>query len=46
MWNLKYDTSELMYKTKIASQKTDLWFPLIGEGEREGPKLGLVDANR
>ena len=27
MWNLKYDTSELMYKTEIdpQTQKTNLW---------------------
>ena len=29
MWNLKYDTNELIYKTEIDSQtqKTYLWLP-------------------
>ena len=29
MWNLKYDTNELIYKTEIDSgtQRTDLWLP-------------------
>ena len=34
MWNLKYDTNELIYKTETDSQteKTNLWFPK-GKGE-------------
>ena len=29
MWNLKYDTNELIYKTETDSQthRTDLWLP-------------------
>ena len=27
MWDLKYDTNELTYKTEIESQRTDLWLP-------------------
>ena len=29
MWNLKYDTNELIYKTETDSQtqKTNLWLP-------------------
>ena len=29
MWNLKYDTNELIYETEIDSQtqRTDLWLP-------------------
>ena len=29
MWNLKYDTNELIYETETDSQtwRTDLWFP-------------------
>ena len=29
MWNLKYDTNELIYKAEIESQtqRTDLWLP-------------------
>ena len=40
MWNLKYDTNELIYETKkdLQTQRTDLWLPKqwgVGEG-REG----------
>ena len=37
MWNLKYDTSELIFKTETDSQtqKTDLWVP-SGKGEENG----------
>ena len=37
MWNLKYDTNELNYKTEIDShtQRTDLWLPR-GWGSRGG----------
>ena len=37
MWNLKYDTNELIYKAEIDSQmqKTNLWLPK-GEGSGEG----------
>ena len=27
MWNLKYDTNELIYETDLKSQRTDLWLP-------------------
>ena len=36
IWNLKYDTNEVIYKMKTNSQtqKTDLWLPNgIGVGE-------------
>ena len=37
MWNLKYDTNELNYKTEIDSHtdRTDLWLPR-GWGWRVG----------
>ena len=46
MWNLKYDTNELIYETKTDSQRTDLWLPR-GRGVREGwiGSMGLVDGN-
>ena len=46
MWNLKYDTNGLIYKTEIDSQtqRTDLWLPK-GSGEGWTGSLGLVDAN-
>ena len=40
MWNLKYDTNELIYKTEAdpETQKLNLWF----KGERGGrDKLGV-----
>ena len=44
MWNLKYDTKELVYRTEIDSQtqKTNLWLPkgIAGVG---GDKLGGWD---
>jgi len=27
LWNLKYDTNELIYKTETDSQKINLWLP-------------------
>ena len=27
MWNLKYDTSELIYETETPRQRADLWSP-------------------
>ena len=38
MWNLKYDTNELICKTETDSQKqrTDLWLPREGGWGREG----------
>ena len=41
MWNLIYDTNELIYKTEIDSQteKTDLWLPKRKGGG--GHKLGV-----
>ena len=48
MWNLKYDTDELIYETETDSwtQKTDLWLPR-GRREREGRiwSLGLADSD-
>ena len=35
MWNLKYDTNELIYKTETDSQRTDLWL-LRGRGSGGG----------
>ena len=34
MWNLKYDTDELIYKTETDSQtqKTNLWLPKVKGG--------------
>ena len=34
MWNLKYDTNELIYETETGSQtqRTDLWLPRAGGG--------------
>ena len=34
MWNLKYDTNELIYETETGSQtqRTDLWLPKGGRG--------------
>ena len=42
MWNLKYDTNELVYQTETDSQiqKTNLWLPK-GKGGRD--KLGVWD---
>ena len=42
MWNLKYDTNKLIYKTKTDSQtqKTNLWLP---KGKGGGDKLGVWD---
>ena len=44
MWNLKYDTNELIHKTETDSQtqKTNLWLP---KWEREWgrDKLGVWD---
>ena len=42
MSNLKYDRNQLMYKTEIDSQRTDLW-RWVGEGWSRS--LGLADAN-
>ena len=38
MWNLKYDTNELIYETETDSQtyRTDLWLPRGGGRERDG----------
>ena len=48
MWNLKYDTNELIYETETDSrtQRTDLWLPR-GRGVRDGwiGSLGLANAN-
>ena len=44
MWNLKYDTNELIYKTETDSQtqKTKLWLPK-GKGGWGGDKLEVWD---
>ena len=38
MWNLKYDTDELIYETDSQTQRTDLWLPRGrgGGGEMDG----------
>ena len=44
MWNLKYDTNELIYKTEIDSQtqKTNLWLPKRkGGGGRINSEFGI-----
>ena len=43
MWNLKYDTNELIYKTETDSQtqRTDLGLPGVGGWRRDG--LGVWD---
>ena len=43
MWNLKYDTNLLIYKTEIdsQSQETNLWLPKR-KGEKKD-KLGVWD---
>ena len=33
MWNLKYDTNELIYKTDSQTQRTDVWLPRRRVGE-------------
>ena len=45
MWNLKYNTNELIYETETDSQtqKTDL--PRDRGGERWIGSLGLADTN-
>ena len=47
MWNLKYDTNELIYKTEADSQtqRTDLWLPRGRVPEGWSGSLGLADAN-
>ena len=35
MWNLKYETNELIYKTDLQTQRIDLWLPR-GKGDRGG----------
>ena len=43
MWNLKYDTDELTYKTEIDSQrqKTNLWLPKGKGGRGINQKFGI-----
>ena len=45
MWNLKYDTNEVIYETETDSRtyRTDLWLPR-GVGEGCTGSLGLADA--
>ena len=48
MWNIKYDTDELIQETEIDSQtqRADLWLPRErGAGEDWIGSLGLTDAN-
>ena len=42
MWNPKYDTKELIYKTETdtQTQRTDLWLP---RGRRQRGELGVWD---
>ena len=42
MWNLKYDTNELIYQTQTDSQtqRTDLWLPKGGGLGREDWEFG------
>ena len=46
IWNLKYDTNELIYEAETDSQRTDWWLPR-GKGLWEGWRgsLGLADAS-
>ena len=43
MWNLKYDTNDLIHETETDSQtqRTDLWLPRRRGWQRDG--LGLWD---
>ena len=48
MWNLKYDTNELIFEAETDSQtqRTDSWLPRIWEvWEKWIGCLGLADAN-
>ena len=46
MWNLKYDTNELIYETGSQTQKTDSSLPRQRRtGEGWIGSLGLADAN-
>ena len=46
MWNLDYDTNELIYETETDSQtqKTNLWLPK-GKGGNKFRDLGLTDTS-
>ena len=46
LWNLKYDTTEPIYKRDLWTQRTDLWLP-GGKGLGEGwsGSLGLADVS-
>ena len=49
MWNLKYDTNDLIYETETDSQtqRTDMWLPRGRElGEGWIGSLGLAEANK
>ena len=48
MWNLKYDTSELVYRTERDSQTESRRGLPVGEraGEGQPGTLGLADANQ
>ena len=43
MWNIKYDTNELIYKTEKDShvEKTRLWLPKEKRGRRENWELDM-----
>ena len=48
MWNLKYDTNELIYETETDSQtqRADLWLPReVGVGKEWIGSMGLEYAN-
>ena len=46
MWNLKYDTSELIYETDLQTQRIGLWLP-TGRTVRDERiwSLGLANIN-
>ena len=43
MWNLKYDTNELIYITEIDSQTREQTYGCQGEGVGGGDGLGVWD---
>jgi len=46
MWNLKYITNELIYRTETDLQRINLWLPKGTEVEKGFTgSLGLADAN-
>ena len=45
MWNLKYDTNDLIYETETGSQTQIRDLRLMGRWQGEVQSLGLADAN-